>query len=152
MVQYFSRKPTIEEYQLLQKSSGWDKKQVISPKRMKMSINSSPVCVVAKDKGKIVGMVRLSGDLAMYGYIQDTIVIPEFKGKGIGTQLMKRLLRKVEGLEGYLIGVCPSKVSVSLYSKFGLIERGVQKEGGPAPFRYLQVSGDNLKKILDSIK
>ena len=39
--------------------------------------NVSAVC-----DGKVIGMGRLAGDGAMYWYLQEIIVLPEYQGKG----------------------------------------------------------------------
>lgn len=41
--------------------------------------NVSAIC-----DGKVVGMGRLVGDGAMYWYLQEIIVQPEYQGRGIG--------------------------------------------------------------------
>ena len=48
--------------------------------------------VSAVCNGKTVGMGRLVGDGAMYWYLQDIIVLPEYQGKGIGKSIVNRLL------------------------------------------------------------
>jgi len=59
----------------------------------------------------------------MYGYIQDTIVSPEYQGKEIGFNLLNKILENIKGKKGYLLGVCPSKISVNFYEKVGFIKR-----------------------------
>ena len=51
--------------------------------------------VTAFCEGKAVGMGRLVGDGAMYWYIQDMAVLPEYQGKGIGKSIVKRLLQHI---------------------------------------------------------
>lgn len=46
--------------------------------------------------GKTVGMGRLVGDGAMYWYLQDIIVLPEYQGKGIGKNIVNRLLKHIK--------------------------------------------------------
>jgi len=130
MIKLTFGKPSVEEFEFLTTSVGWNlKERGITLKRMAASIDKSPLCVLAYDEDKLIGMVRISGDLEMYGYIQDAIVHPDYQGKGIGSKMLSNLLDKLKGNEGYLLGVCPSKVSLKLYGKFGFIKRPENPNG-----------------------
>lgn len=52
--------------------------------------------VSAVSEGKIVGMGRLVGDGAMYWYLQEIIVLPEYQGKGIGKAIVSHLIEHIE--------------------------------------------------------
>lgn len=52
--------------------------------------------VLAVSEGKVVGMGRLVGDGAMYWYLQDIIVLPEYQGKGIGKSIVNRIMEHIE--------------------------------------------------------
>ena len=115
-IRYSYKKPNLKQFKELRNSADWNLEQRgISEERASMSLKESPLCITAFDGKKIIGMVRLSGDLNMYGYIQDTIVIPEYQGKGIGSKMMEMIMARLENKMGYLLGVCPSKVSVEFY-------------------------------------
>jgi len=134
-IEIIDKTPTLQEYKYLRSLVKWDLESArITDERVLDSLDRCPACVTAYEGPRIVGMVRLSGDLGMYGYIQDTIVNPTHQGRGIGTKMMERLLHKVDGLNGYLIGVCPSKVSVDFYKKFGF----KKKPEDPNGFMYLE--------------
>ena len=51
--------------------------------------------ITAFCEGTAVAMGRLVGDGAMYWYIQDMAVLPEYQGKGIGKSIVERLLQHV---------------------------------------------------------
>ena len=130
MIKYAYKKPSLKEFAQLREAVCWNlNKAGISLKRANDSLKQSPLCVCAHDNGTIVGMVRLSGDLSMYGYIQDTIVLPNYQGRGIGKNLMQHLIRRLKGRKGYLLGVCPSKVSVDFYEGFGFKKRPENPNG-----------------------
>ena len=48
--------------------------------------------LVKKDEGKAIGMGRLISDGKSDAYIQDLVVLPEFRDNGIGKMLAKALL------------------------------------------------------------
>ena len=64
--------------------------------------------------GKIVGMGRLVGDGAMYWYLRDIIVLPEYQGKGIGKNIVNRLLKHIKST-----AIPGTKIEVGLTSVKG---------------------------------
>ena len=74
---------------------------------------------------KIVGMGRLIGDGAMYWYIQDVAVMPEYQGRGIGKAIVTRLISYAEAnsLPGSKasIGLIAAKGKEPFYEKMGFI-------------------------------
>ena len=51
----------------------------------RIALQNSLITVLALYHGELVGMGRLVGDGAMYWYLQEIIILPEFQRKGIGT-------------------------------------------------------------------
>lgn len=80
--------------------------------------NVSAVC-----DGKVIGMGRLVGDGAMYWYLQEIIVLPEYQGKGIGKSIVNRLIEHIrsEAVPGTKIeiGLTAVKGKEPFYEKFG---------------------------------
>lgn len=127
---YKIKKPSLEEFHKLRNAVDWNLRvRGISDERAQESLDKAPFCVCAYDEREIIGMVRLSGDSGMYGYIQDTIVLPEYQGKGVGSKMMEKVMGFVRTKKGYLLGVCPSKVSVEFYEKFGFKKRPENPNG-----------------------
>ncbi len=62
-------------------------------------LNKSDCIVLAKSgEGRIVGYVTALTDGVLTAYVSFIEVIPEFRGRGIGTELMKRLMQRFEKL------------------------------------------------------
>jgi len=130
MIDYKEKKPSLEEFKKLRKAVNWSlEDRLIADERAEDSLSKSPLCICAYDNKKIIGMIRIAGDLSMYGYIQDFIVLPEYQGRSIGKRLLEKLFEKIKNKKGYLLGVCPSKVSVELYQKFGFEKRPENPNG-----------------------
>lgn len=73
-----------------------------------------------------VGMARAVGDGLQYSYIQDVIVHPDHEGKGIATELVKRLvelLRPATEAEMF-IGLFASDAAVGVYESLGFQSSG----------------------------
>ena len=71
----------------------------------------------------LVGMGRLVGDGAMYWYLQEIIVLPEYQGKGIGKSIVNRLIEHIKStaVPGTRVdvGLTAVKGKESFYEKFG---------------------------------
>lgn len=84
--------------------------------------NVSAIC-----DGKVVGMGRLVGDGAMYWYLQEIIVLPEYQGKGIGKSIVDRLIEYIKdtAIPGTIIdvGLSAVKGKEPFYEKFGFSVR-----------------------------
>ncbi len=59
----------------------------------KKAMENSLIRVSAVCDGQTVGMGRMVGDGAMYWYLQEIIVLPEYQRQGIGTKIVERLLQ-----------------------------------------------------------
>ncbi len=123
-----NRKISVEEYQSTRKTTGWAMlDDVVVSKGLENDLHS--VCIF--DSNKLIGIGRVVGDGAIYFYIQDIIVIPEYKGKGIGKLIMNNI-------ETYLInntnnnsfvGLMAAEGVHAFYYKFGYAERAESKPG-----------------------
>lgn len=58
------------------------------------AIKNSLFVVTAWDKGNLVGLARAVGDGKTIIYIQDIIVLSYYRRKGIGTNLVKQIIRE----------------------------------------------------------
>ena len=92
-------------------------------------------CLVAEAQGKIVGAVwvRIMND---YGHIDDDTpsfaisLYKEYRGKGIGTALMKKMIGilKMEGYKQASLAVQKENYAVKMYQKIGFEIVGENEE------------------------
>ena len=79
--------------------------------------------VTAVVEGEVVGMGRLVGDGAMYWYLQEIIVLPEYQGKGIGKAIVNHLIEHIKKMSipgtGVEVGLTAVKGKEPFYEKFG---------------------------------
>ncbi|SDA76481.1 Acetyltransferase (GNAT) domain-containing protein [Lachnospiraceae bacterium G11] len=91
-------------------------------------VNVSALC-----DGELVGMGRLVGDGAMYWYLQEIIVLPEYQGQGIGRKIVNYLVEYVilHSSTGKFttIGGVSAKGKEGFYQKMGfeIIPNGIKK-------------------------
>ena len=83
--------------------------------------------------GELVGMGRLVGDGAMYWYLQEIIVLPEYQKQGIGTKIVEYLTDYAvsHSASGTFttIGGVSAKGKEGFYEKLGfrIISNGIKK-------------------------
>ena len=102
--------PTLEEYKYLCESVGWT--NYMNFEVVETSLKNSIHCITVKDNEQIVGMGRIVGDGAIYFYIQDIVVHPDYQKNGIGNEIMTLLVE-------YLKTKAPDKAFVGLFASQG---------------------------------
>lgn len=104
----------------LYKSAGWWKDYYDSSK-LKYLISGSFAFAVAVDKNleKAIGMGRVISDGVSDAYIQDLVVLPEYRDSGIGRQLVKTLLDYCLSRKIIWIGLIAEPGQNGFYSNIG---------------------------------
>ena len=87
--------PTLEEYKYLCDSVGWT--NYMNFEVAEISLQNSIYCITVKDNNQIIGMGRIVGDGAIYFYIQDIVVHPDYQKNGIGKKIMNTLVEYLNG-------------------------------------------------------
>ncbi len=119
-----NRIPTITEYTFLCESVGWG--HVINFDAAIHGLEQSTTgVVVLNEESKAIGMGRIVGDGAIYFYIQDIVVTPEYQKRGIGTEILHTLFEyvKKEAPEKSFIGLFSVPNAIKFYKKFTLEQR-----------------------------
>lgn len=109
-----------EEIVALYKSAGWWKESY-DPSAITQLITGSFAFAVAVNPslGKAIGMGRIISDGASDAYIQDLVVLPEYRGQGIGKQLVNALLARCLSKGVLWIGVISEPGQDGFYSPLG---------------------------------
>lgn len=115
---------SVEEFNYLYDAVGWwsyDKK--VSEKALANTMYS----VSVYDDDKIIGYGRIIGDGICFLYIHDVMVTPKYQNKKIGSQIMDKLLEKVNQIKvenPYVrVYLGASKEKEKFYERFGFITR-----------------------------
>ena len=121
---------TADEYILFESKMG---DAITSKEQAERSLARQLFSVTALKDNEIVGIARLIGDAAIYFYINDVWVLPEYQGKGIGKELVKRLIQHVKetGIPGTSVSLCLmcAKDKEGFYEKLGFLQRPHGWEG-----------------------
>ncbi len=110
--------PTLEEYKYLCEAVGWT--NYMNFEVVKTSLTNSIHCIIAYDHEQIIGMGRIVGDGAIYFYIQDIVVHPDYQNKGIAKDIMNLLFSylKQNAPDKAFIGLFASQGKESFYEKY----------------------------------
>ena len=109
-----------EEIVELYESAGWwqdapDARAVISA----MIRGSFRFMVARLPKGNIVGMARVISDGYSDAYIQDVTVLPSYRGRGIGRELIRRLTEYCVDRKIAWIGLVAEPGTQGFYENIG---------------------------------
>lgn len=92
------------------------------PDHLMRALKSSHSVVTAWVKGSLVGLGNALSDGSLVVYYPHMLVLPEFQGRGIGRELMKRLMRRYRGFHQHIL-IAEAK-AVSFYRKCGFKRAG----------------------------
>ncbi len=103
----------------LYKAGGWWEESEHNRAIIPRMIRGSFCFLVARSGERIVGMGRAISDGASDAYIQDVVVLPELRGRGMGRELVRRLteLCRERGLDW--IGLIAEPGTAHFYDGLG---------------------------------
>ena len=84
---------------------------------MAILMGSGVVVLALSDKSRVVGFVTAITDGVSCAYIPHLEVLPEWQGRGIGTELMRRMMAKLETLRAIDV-ICDEEVR-GFYERLG---------------------------------
>jgi ribosomal protein S18 acetylase RimI-like enzyme len=114
----YETSPSLVEADLVGFFVGWPRP--LSAGRHVMVLRGSDFVVVARDgeTGPVVGFVTAVGDGVLSAFIPLLEVLPEYQGRGIGTELVRRMHGLLEGM--YMVDLCCDEELVAFYERFGM--------------------------------
>jgi GNAT superfamily N-acetyltransferase len=120
--QIIEKLPSSEEYLYLRQLVGWN---LLERDVVEKALPASLYCVCAVVDRTVIGMARIIGDGGLAYYIQDVIVIPEYQRKGIGTQLMNKIMEyiRTNAYNNSVIGLMAAKGKEPFYTRYGFTIR-----------------------------
>jgi len=117
----------------LYRAGGWWNGERDSPEEIPALILGSLAFVVATDPatGKTVGMGRVISDGVSDGYIQDLVVLPEYRGRGVGSAIVRTLIAACRRKGIRWLALIAEPGSDHFYG-----ELGFAMDEGDVPMRY----------------
>ena len=102
-------------------SVGWTN-YTDNPEMLKNAYLNSLKIYGAYVDGKLVGIIRVVGDGYSVIFIQDLLVHPDFQRNGIGTLLLKRMLKEYENVYQMHLITEDSEKTISFYKSLGFVD------------------------------
>lgn len=99
----------------LRESVGWNRME----KEYGNPLMTSFFHIAVYDEDQLVGYVDSVSNGVTDAYIQDLIVRPDYQGKGIGTDLMKKMIASLKEKHIYMISVIFEESLKPFYVRFG---------------------------------
>jgi len=114
--------PSVDDFLRLRCSVGWES---IDSKLVQTSLANSLFHVTIYDRKKLIGMGRVVGDGAIYFYVQDIVVAPDYQRCGIGAMLMEKIEHYLSSAvqKGAMIGLLAAKGKEPFYARYGYMQR-----------------------------
>lgn len=134
-------------YLQLRRSVGWVE---LTRQQAQKALLASLEVFTIFDNDKAIGMARLVGDGAVVTYVQDLIIIPEYQGQRLGSQLLQALTQYVKEhmLPGtrMMFDLMCRKGMEEFYIKNGFVARPTQSLG-PGMIKYIYRYEDGSTEI-----
>lgn len=122
-IAYQEALPEPNVYFSLFEATGWNDTFRTSSTELKKAIGESWAAVSAYDENQLVGFGRVVSDGVLYAFITDLIVQPSHQGKGIGSEILRRLIDRCQTAGIRQIQLFSAAGKVDFYRKRGFVER-----------------------------
>ena len=110
----------VEEIVRLYQAAGWWQESPEARAVIPAMIRGSLCFMVARSlEGRIVGMARVISDGYSDAYIQDVVVLNDYRGQGIGRELVRRLTQFCIDRNIAWIGLVAEPGTQGLYEELG---------------------------------
>ena len=89
------------------------------PEMLKQAYSNSLYMIGAYDGDDLIGIIRVVGDGHSIIYIQDIIVLPDYQRRGIGKDLLERVLEKYAHVYQKILLTMNEEKTVKFYESVG---------------------------------
>ena len=90
-----------------------------SADKIKIMLENSTLHISVWREGKIIGFLRVITDNVYRAVLDDLVVHPNFRKQGIGTEIMRQMMKRLEHLEEISLD-CEDEL-LPYYAKFGFL-------------------------------
>lgn len=115
--------PTDDELVSLYDSVGWSA-YTKDPARLAAAVEASLTVVTARHDGALVGLARLVGDGLTIAYLQDILITPTHRRRGIGRALFERAFAPYADVRQKVLLTDDEPAQRAFYEAMGFTEAG----------------------------
>jgi len=120
---YQTATPSQEELVDLYGAVGWTA-YTRDPERLAAAVSASLAVVAARQDGELVGLTRVVGDGQTIVYLQDVLVRPAHQRRGIGRELIRRVLEPYRDVRQKVLITDDEPAQRASYESMGFTETG----------------------------
>jgi len=128
-IEYSTELPSIDDYWNLFGTTGWNGEYNFEKSDLEKAIKNSWYSVSAYQQNVLVGFGRVIADGVNHALIVDVIIHPVHQNRGIGRQILRRLVEKCEEHHIRDIQLFAAKGKTGFYEKFGFEPRPADAPG-----------------------
>jgi GNAT superfamily N-acetyltransferase len=122
-IEYRAELPTAEEFERLFRSSGWTEALEVAADRLAATLPHAWYGICASRGGQIVGTGLVLSDGGLHALIVNVIVMPEMRGNGIGTEIIKRLVARCQEVGMLQVQLFSARGKRGFYERLGFVAR-----------------------------
>lgn len=115
MVYRFNENVSVNALANLREAVGWNRME----NEYKSPLMTSYYHIAVYDGGKLIGYIDSVSNGVTDAYIQDLMVSPDYQGRGIGTNLMTKMIEYLKEKHIYMISVVYEESLKPFYEQFG---------------------------------
>lgn len=115
MTYIFNKPVSVKALADLRESVGWNRME----SEYKNPLLTSYYHIAVYEKEALIGYIDCVSNGVTDAYIQDLMVRPDYQGRGIGTDLMEKMIDYLKNKHIYMISVVFDESLKALYKKFG---------------------------------
>lgn len=132
-ITYKETLPDKNEYFSLFETTGWNKEYQFSKEQLYEATNRSWYLISAYDNDRLIGFGRIISDGIFHALIIDLIVLPNYQAKGIGSNILKKLVDRCKANKIRDIQLFCAKGQTGFYEKHGFVKRPDNAPGMQMP-------------------
>ncbi|AFH63917.1 GNAT family N-acetyltransferase [Paenibacillus caseinilyticus] len=121
--------PGQEDYYRLYQSTGWEPEKNWTPERLHQALRGSWYLVACYRNGQLAASGRLVSDGIHQCFVCDLIVLPDFRGQGIGGRILEQLLDHCRSRGIRWVQLACAKGKRGFYEKYGFTARAPDAPG-----------------------
>jgi ribosomal protein S18 acetylase RimI-like enzyme len=120
---FSERLPSAKAFFDLFETTGWNDKYELSQEEYYVALQNSWYCISVYDNNQLVGFGRVICDGVVHALILDVIVHPDKQGKGIGKDIMDKLMAQCKKHKVRDIQLFSATDKAGFYEKLGFRKR-----------------------------
>lgn len=117
MIEYIESMASIEPEMLSGFFEGWPKKPTQATHHEILSNSAEIVLAVDPESRQVVGFINAISDGVLSAYIPLLEVLPDYRGRGIGRELVKKMMAKLSDL--YMVDLVCDRELEKFYGPLG---------------------------------